>query len=325
MALLQVDNLTVEFNSPRGWFKALDDFTMRVEEGAYHGIIGESGSGKSIAMLAIMGLLGSNTRIKADRLALNGEDILTMSHKRRRETLYQDVSIIFQEPKDSLNPCFKIKTQLRETLQEHGYKSKSECLSRSEQLLTDVGINNVDAILNSYPHQLTAGVLQRVMIAIALACDPKLLIADEPTTELPPTEAYQMMMLLNDLVRQRNMAMILISHDLQMLRNSADHISIMYCSQVVESGSKETIFNRARHPYTLSILSGIPVNWSFEPKSQVPALKGSKPSLQNLPVGCYLGPRCANADTKCVRAPKPIVEDHHMIRCHFPVGVKTDE
>lgn len=325
MALLQVDNLSVEFNSPRGWIKALDQFTMRVEEGSYHGIIGESGSGKSIAMMAIMGLLGSNARVSADRLALNGEDILDMSHERRRETLYQDVSIIFQEPKNSLNPCFKIKTQLRETLKGHGYDSRSACRSRSHQLLADVGINNVEAILNSYPHQLTAGVLQRVMIAIALACDPKVLIADEPTTELPPTEAYQMMMLLNDLVKQRNMAMILISHDLQLLRDSADHVSIMYCSQIVEQGTNEVIFNRARHPYTLSILSGIPVNWSFEPKTHVPVLKGSKPSPQNLPVGCYLGPRCEYADTKCVQAPQPKYDDNHMIRCHFPVGVKSNE
>ncbi len=325
MALLQVDNLSVELPYPGGWFKALDNFSLRVDQGSYHGIIGESGSGKSIAMLALMGLLNSNARVVADRIALAGEDVMSMSKARRRETLYQDVSIIFQEPKNSLNPCYKIKHQILETLISHGYDDKQERVNRCEQLLTDVGITDIATILDSYPHQLTASVLQRVMIAIALASDPKVLIADEPTTELAPTEANQIMQLLNELVKQRHMAMVLISHDLELLREKADYISIMYCSQVVEAGTKDVIFNRARHPYTLSILAGIPVNWSFEPKTHVPILKGSKPSPYHLPVGCYLGPRCAYADTKCVQTPQPRYDENHMIRCHFPVGAPINE
>ena len=325
MALLQVDNLSVELPFSGGWFTALDKFSLRVEEGSYHGIIGESGSGKSLAMSAIMGLLSSNARVKADRIALNGEDISSMSHAERRATLYQDVSIIFQEPKNSLNPCYKIKQQIHETLYVHGYDDSNKCADRCKQLLLDVGINDIDTILNSYPHQLTAPVLQRIMIAIALASEPRVLIADEPTTELAPTEANQIMQLLNELVRERHMAMILISHDLELLREKADYISIMYCSQVVEAGTKDIIFNRARHPYTLSILAGIPVNWSFKPKTHVPVLKGSKPSPYHLPVGCYLGPRCAYADAKCVQSPLPKFDENHMIRCHFPVGVAIDD
>lgn len=324
MALLQVDNLTVELSVPGGWIKALDNFSLRIDYGSYHGIIGESGSGKSIAMLAIMGLLDNKAKVYADRISLKDEDLLAMSEERRRQTLYQYASIIFQEPRHSLNPCFKIKDQIDETLFVHGYSNEDVRNKRCEELLSDVGITGIDTILRSYPHQLTAGILQRITIAIALASDPELLIADEPTTELSPTDQTQIMQLLNDLVKKRNMAMILISHDLKLLRDNTDYISIMYCSQVIESGKKEYIFSNPRHPYTRSILASSPLNWKLDPKSKVPSLKGSTPSLHHLPVGCYLGPRCPHAEARCVQPPKPLFENNYMIRCHFPGGKAND-
>jgi dipeptide transport system ATP-binding protein len=321
MILLQVDNLSVELAVPGGHIRALDNFSLRVEHGSYHGIIGESGSGKSIAMSAIMGLLHNTTRLAADRMSLKGEDLLAMPAKRRRQTLYQNVSIIFQEPENSLNPCYRIGYQLNETLAVHGYSSASKREERAKELLSDVGINETDVILDSYPHQLTPALLQRIMIAIALASDPELLIADEPTTELAPSEQFQIMQLLNDLVKQRNMAMILISHDMKLLRKVTDHVTILYCGQVIESGPKDIIFSEPKHPYTKSILDSEPAHWDLEPKTLVPSLPGSTPSLHHLPVGCYLGPRCPYAEAKCVQSPEPVFDDsQHMIRCHFPGG-----
>ena len=324
MALLQVDNLTVEFTIPGGKVKALDNFTLRVEAGSYHGIIGESGSGKSIAMLAIMGLLPSNASISADQLALKGRNILEMSNRERRNTLYQDVSIIFQEPQNSLNPSFKIKHQLAETLSAHGYQQRQKRNDRARELLTDVGLVHIDEVLDSYPHQLTTGILQRIMIAIALACEPDLLIADEPTASLDPFEQVQIMELLTALVKQRNMAMVLIGHDLKLMREQTDFVTIMYCGQIVESGAKKIIFEQPKHPYTHSILASEPSRWNVPFKSRVPALKGTTPSLQHLPVGCYLGPRCPYADAQCVQAPEPLFEHEHMTLCHFAGSIKYD-
>ncbi|MBT8450126.1 MAG: ABC transporter ATP-binding protein [Gammaproteobacteria bacterium] len=324
MALLQVDNLTVEFAIPGGSVKALDNFSLRVDAGSYHGIIGESGSGKSIAMLAIMGLLPKTATITADQLALKGRSILDMSTTERRNTLYQDVSIIFQEPHNSLNPSFKIKSQINETLEAHGYNNRKKRTQRTRELLSDVGLVHIDNILDSYPHQLTAGILQRIMIAIALACEPDLLIADEPTASLDTFEQGQITEQLTTLVRERNMAMVLIAHDLHLMREQTDYVTIMYCGQIVESGSKDIIFEHAKHPYTHSILASEPSTWNIPFKSHVPSLKGATPSLQHLPVGCYLGPRCPYAEAHCVQAPEPIYENEHMTRCHFAGSIKYD-
>ena len=325
MALLQVDNLTVEFTIPGGKVKALDNFSLRVDQGSYHGIIGESGSGKSIAMLAIMGLLPSNASIVADQLALKGSNILNMSIRERKRTLYQDVSIIFQEPQHSLNPSFRIKSQLDETLKSHGYSERNKRRQRATELLEDVGLVHTESILNSYPHQLTAGILQRIMIAIALASEPDLLIADEPTASLDSFEQIQIMELLNKLVKERNMAMVLIGHDLNLMREQTDFVTIMYCGQIVESGAKKIIFEQPKHPYTHSILASEPSQWNVPFKAKVPSLKGTTPSLQHLPVGCYLGLRCPYAEAQCVQAPEPLFEHEHMTRCHFAGSIKYDK
>jgi len=324
MALLQVENLCVEFPVSGGTVKALDNFSLRVEAGAYHGIFGDSGSGKSIAMLAIMDLLRNSASVTADQLSLKGNDILTISTKEQRQSLYQAVSIIFQEPENSLNPCYRIARQLDETLKIHGYTSRKERKLRRAELLADVGLQQIDAILDSYPHQLTSGILQRIMIANALASDPMLLIADEPTTSLDLSEQQKIMKLLNDLVKSRNMAMVLISHDLELLKQQTDFVTVMYCGQVIESGPSALIFDNPKHPYTEAILNSAPSNWNLAPKSSVPSLAGSTPSLHHLPVGCYLGPRCPYAEAKCVQAPHAWFDGSRLVRCHFPIGGRDD-
>jgi len=319
MSLLQVENLCIDFNTTIGTIRAVDNFNIRIEHGAFHGIIGESGAGKSLAVLAIMGLVKENSVISADHLSLEGQDLLTMNETSRRKLVYQAMSIIFQEPQTSLNPCFTIAYQMDETLKTHGHRTARERKKRVVELFHDVGLNNTNAILKSFPHQLTSGILQRIMIANAIACDPLLLIADEPTTSLDMTEQIQIMELLTTLVEQRNMSLILVSHDFSLLAENADQLTVMYCGQIIESGPTKEIINSPRHPYTDALLASVPSFWNIEAKSPVPTLKGSTPSLYHLPVGCYLGPRCPIASAKCVKSPILDRSSTHHVRCHFPI------
>ena len=316
MSLLLVENLCIDFNTALGKIRAVDNFNIRIEHGQFHGIIGESGAGKSLAVLAILGLVRENSVISADHLSLEGQDLLTMKEKTRRKLVYQAMSIIFQEPQTSLNPSFTIHYQLNETLKAHGHRSSKERQNRLLELLNDVGIKNTTAILKSYPHQLTPGILQRIMIATAIACDPLLLIADEPTTSLDLSEQIQILDLLTRLVEKRNMSLILISHDFNLLSEKTDHLTVMYCGQIIESGPTKEIINSPKHPYTNALLESVPESWDIEPKTAVPTLKGSTPSLYRLPVGCYLGPRCPKASAQCVKTPKLQRSSDHHVRCH---------
>ncbi|MFT5452203.1 MAG: dipeptide transport system ATP-binding protein [Enterobacterales bacterium] len=319
MSLLQVENLCIDFVTNFGKIRAVDNFNIRIEHGTFHGIVGESGAGKSLAVLAIMGLVRENSVIKADHLSLEGQDLLTMNETSRRKLVYQAMSIIFQEPTNSLNPCFTIFYQMNETLRAHGHRTAKLRKTRTFALLNDVGLINIKNILKSYPHQLTQGILQRIMIAIALACDPLLLIADEPTTSLDLSEQIQIMDLLTKLVEKRNMSLILISHDFKLLADKTDNLTVMYCGQIIEAGPTKEIINSPRHPYTDALLASVPESWHVEHKSPVPTLKGSTPSLYHLPVGCYLGPRCPIASAKCVQKPRLNRSSNHHVRCHFPI------
>ncbi|PCJ48152.1 MAG: dipeptide ABC transporter ATP-binding protein DppD [Gammaproteobacteria bacterium] len=319
MSLLQVENLCIDFETTFGRIRAVDNFNIRIEHGAFHGIVGESGAGKSLAVLAIMGLVRENSVISADHLSLEGQDLLTMNETSRRKLVYQAMSIIFQEPTTSLNPCFTIAYQMNETLKAHGHRTAKQRKNRVLELLNDVGLININGILQSYPHQLTQGMLQRIMIAIALACDPLLLIADEPTTSLDLSEQIQIMDLLTKLVEQRNMSLVLISHDFKLLADETDQLTVMYCGQIIEAGPTKEIINSPRHPYTEALLASVPDSWNVEPKSPVPTLKGSTPSLYHFPVGCYLGPRCQFASAKCVRKPRLDRSSNHHVRCHSPI------
>ncbi|RLA04422.1 MAG: dipeptide ABC transporter ATP-binding protein DppD, partial [Gammaproteobacteria bacterium] len=268
MSLLQVENLCVDFNTTIGKIRAVDNFNIRIEHGAFHGIIGESGAGKSLVALAIMGLVRENSVISADHLSLEGQDLLTMNETSRRKLVYQAMSIIFQEPQTSLNPCFSIDYQMHETLKSHGHRTYKQRKSRVQELLNDVGLKNNKAILKSFPHQLTSPILQRIMIATALACDPLLLIADEPTTSLDLSDQIQIMDLLTKLVEQRNMSLVLISHDFDLLTDKTDQLTVMYCGQVIEAGPTKEIINSPKHPYTDALLASVPSSWDVGVKAQ---------------------------------------------------------
>ncbi len=319
MSLLQVENLNIDFDSTLGNVRAVDNFNIRIEHGAIHGIVGESGAGKSLTVLAIMNLVRENSQISADHFSLEGQDLLTMNEHSRRKLIYQTISIIFQEPQTSLNPCFTIDYQMNETLKAHGHRTSKQRKQRVNELLDDVGIHNKKQILKSYPHQLTPGILQRIMIAAAISCDPLLLIADEPTTSLDLSDQIQIMDMLSQLVDERNMSLILISHDFNLLSEKTDQLTLMYCGQVIESGPTKELINSPKHPYTEALLASVPSRWDVEHKQPVPTLKGSTPSLFHLPVGCYLGPRCPNASAKCVKPPPLTRSTIHHVRCHFPI------
>ena len=319
MTLLQVENLNIDFITTLGKIRAVENFNIRIEHGDFHAIVGESGAGKSLAVLAIMGLVKENSVISADHLSLEGQNLLNMKETSRRKLIYQAMSIIFQEPQTSLNPCFTIAYQMDEALKAHGYRTSKKRKERIHELLNDVGLHNIHQILKSYPHQLTSGILQRIMIATALSCNPLLLIADEPTTSLDLSERIQIMELLTGLVKQLNMSLILIGHDFTLLAEKTDHMTVMYCGQIIESGPTKELINSPWHPYTQALLTSLPGAWNIEHKLPLPSLKGSTPSIYHLPAGCYLGPRCPIAAGKCVIPPNLDRSTAHYVRCHFPL------
>jgi len=326
MPLLQVENLNVDFITTVGKIRAVENFNIRIEHGDFHAIVGESGAGKSLAVLAIMGLVRENTVISADHLSLDNQDLLTMNETSRRKLTYQTMSIIFQEPQTSLNPCFTIATQMDQALKAHGYKNSNQRKDRIHELLHEVGLIHVRQILKSYPHQLTSRILQRIMIATAISCEPKLLIADEPTTSLDLSDQTQIMDLLTRLVKQHNMSLLLIGHDFILLNEKTNQMTVMYCGQIIESGPTKELIKSPRHPYTQALVTSAVGAWNDEHKSLLPSLKGSTPSIYHLPIGCYLGPRCPIAAAKCVLPPALERNSEHHVRCHFPLDrVITDE
>jgi len=252
--LLEVDKLGVSFGS----FKAVDDVSLTVNAGEVVGIVGESGSGKSVTALALMGLIDEPGKVAATRLSFDGRDLLTMREKDRRQMLGRDIAMIFQDPMTSLNPCFTVAFQLIETLRIHEGGSSKALRARALQLLRDVDIPDAERRLDAYPHQLSGGMSQRVMVAMAIACNPRLLIADEPTTALDVTIQAQMLALLLKLQRERGMALVLITHDLGVVAEIAQRVLVMYAGQVVETAAVPTIFEAPRHPYTEALLSALP-------------------------------------------------------------------
>ena len=258
MALLNVDKLSVHFGDEGTPFRAVDRISYSVEQGQVVGIVGESGSGKSVSSLAIMGLIDFPGKVMADKLEFNGQDLRKISEKERRQLVGSEVAMIFQDPMTSLNPCYTVGYQIMEALKVHQGGNRRTRRQRAIDLLTQVGIPDPAARLDVYPHQLSGGMSQRVMIAMAIACRPKLLIADEPTTALDVTIQAQIIELLLDLQQSENMAMLLITHDLSLVAEAAHHIIVMYAGQVVESGKAAEIFRAPRHPYTQALLRALP-------------------------------------------------------------------
>ncbi len=318
MALLEVNELSVHFGDEKAPFKAVDRVSYTINEGEVLGIVGESGSGKSVSSLAIMGLIDYPGKVMAKALHFDGNDLLALKPKQKQKIVGADVSMIFQDAMTSLNPSYSVGYQIMEALKVHQGGSKAWRKARAIELLTMVGIPDPVSRLEVYPHQLSGGMSQRVMIAMAIACNPKLLIADEPTTALDVTIQAQIIDLLLELQRKENMALILITHDLALVAESADRIIVMYAGQVVEEGKAEQIFKAPLHPYTQALLKALPE--FAEGKSHLQSLPGVVPGKYDRPQGCLLNPRCPYATDLC-RSQEPALREIHgrQVKCHTPL------
>ncbi|MEX2650594.1 MAG: oligopeptide/dipeptide ABC transporter ATP-binding protein [Alphaproteobacteria bacterium] len=319
MALLEVRDLTVGFATARGRLIAVESLDLDVEEGEVIGIVGESGSGKSVASLAVMGLIGYPGVVEADRLAFAGRDLQTLGPRARRALVGKDMAMVFQEPMTSLNPCFTVGFQIMETLAVHEGLGRRQRRDRAVELLTRVGIASPEARLDAYPHQLSGGMCQRVMIAMAISCNPRLLIADEPTTALDVTIQAQILDLLLELQRDRGMALILITHDMGVVAETASRVIVMYAGQAVEERPVDRLFAAPRHPYTAALLDALPDR--AEGRARLASIPGVVPGLGDKPDGCLFHPRCRFADDAC-RSARPALgrDGAEAVRCIHPLG-----
>ncbi|MET0427372.1 MAG: oligopeptide/dipeptide ABC transporter ATP-binding protein [Microvirga sp.] len=318
MALLEIKNLSVEFPSQSGVLRAVDGVSLTLDEGEVLGVVGESGSGKSVSMLALMGLVPFPGRVRAEKLSFNGRDLLTLSDRERRKLTGKDVAMIFQEPTTSLNPCFTIGFQLTETLRLHEGMDRRSARRRAVELLEQVGIPSASSRLSAFPHQLSGGMNQRVMIAMAIACNPKLLIADEPTTALDVTIQAQILDLLLSLQKERNMALVMITHNMGVVAETARRVMVMYAGQIMEERAASDLFEAPQHPYTAALLAALPERSDGGRLATIP---GVVPGLYDRPKGCLFSPRCAYATehSRTVRPDlRPWAGGH--IRCHYPLG-----
>jgi dipeptide transport system ATP-binding protein len=318
MPLLDIQNLSVEFPTSSGVLRAVDGVSLRLDEGEILGVVGESGSGESVTMLALMGLVAYPGRIKAERLAFAGRDLLDISDSERRQLTGKDVAMIFQEPTTSLNPCFTIGFQLTETLRLHEGMDQKAAKRRAVELLEQVGIPAPEGRLKAFPHQLSGGMNQRVMIAMAIACNPKLLIADEPTTALDVTIQAQILDLLLSLQRERGMALVLITHNMGVVAETAQRVMVMYAGQIMEERKAADLFASPQHPYTEALLAALPERSEGGRLATIP---GVVPGLYDRPRGCLFSPRCAYA-TEHSREVRPELRPWQggQIRCHYPLG-----
>ena len=318
MALLEIQNLRVEFGAAAA--PAVDGLDFQIDAGQVTGIVGESGSGKSVTSLALMGLIDFPGRVSAQRMQFDGRDLLNMKDKERRQLLGKDIAMIFQDPMTSLNPCFTVADQLIETLRVHEGGNKKALYARALALLKQVDIPDAEKRMSAYPHQLSGGMSQRVMVAIAIACNPRLLIADKPTTALDVTVQAQMLELLLDLQRQRGMALMLITHDLAVVAQTAQRVVVMYAGQVLEVGQVPAIFDAPQHPYTQALLAALPEHNLG--KTRLQTIPGVVPGQFDRPSGCLLSPRCAYVKQECHRVRPPLVVDgERQVRCHFPLNL----
>jgi len=316
MALLNVEKLSVHFGDEGLPFRAVDRISYQVEQGQVVGIVGESGSGKSVSSLAIMGLIDFPGKVMADRLEFNQRDLQTLSDRERRQLVGAEVAMIFQDPMTSLNPCYTVGFQIMEAIKVHQGGNRKTRRQRAIDLLNQVGIPDPESRLDVYPHQLSGGMSQRVMIAMAIACRPKLLIADEPTTALDVTIQAQIIELLLELQQKENMALILITHDLALVAEAAHHIIVMYAGQVVETAPVMELFHQPCHPYTRGLLECIPVAGRTVPGEPLHAIPGVVPSLIGPQHGCAFRNRCSQCRDRCAQdTPYVSVTDQHAVRC----------
>ena len=319
MALLDVKELSVHFGDKNTPFKAVDRISYQVAQGEVLGIVGESGSGKSVSSLAIMGLIDHPGRVSAESLQFENTNLLTLESKAKRQLIGADVAMIFQDPMTSLNPAYTVGFQIMEALKTHEGGTKKARKDRTLELLRLVGIPDPESRIDIYPHQLSGGMSQRVMIAMAIACRPKLLIADEPTTALDVTIQAQIMELLLELQKKECMSLILITHDLALVAESADRIIVMYAGQIVEEGTAKDIFREPKHPYTQALLRSLPE--FAEGKSRLESLQGVVPGKYDRPTGCLLNPRCPYATEYCRQVEPQLYHiGSRKVKCHTPLN-----
>ncbi|NLY63031.1 MAG: ABC transporter ATP-binding protein [Erysipelothrix sp.] len=326
--LLEVKNLHTYFDTEAGVVKAVNGVDFHIEAGKTLGIVGESGSGKSVTSMSVIRLLDYPGKIAAGEVIYRGEDLTKVSEARMRAIRGNEISVIFQEPMTSLNPVFKVGKQIGEALILHQNLTKKEARQRSIQLLRDVKIPRPEKVVDDYPHQLSGGMRQRVMIAMALACNPAILIADEPTTALDVTIQAQILSLMNDLKNDQNTAILFITHDLGVVNQMADDVVVMYCGEVVEYASVDEIFGKTKyqHPYTEGLLDSIPrIDTQSKRLDPIP---GAVPHPLDLPKGCKFAPRCKFATKKCHNEHPQLVAVNggQKVRCFYPEkGVRHSE
>ena len=317
MSLLEIENLTVSFQTAGGQFTAVDRVSLTVDPGEVVSIVGESGSGKSVAMLALMGLLPWTATITADRLCFEGVDLQTISDVNHRKIIGSRMSMIFQEPMTSLNPCFTVGFQLFEALQTHLGMNRKQSRDRAIELLDLVGIPEPQKRLSAFPHQLSGGMNQRVMIAMAISCNPQLLIADEPTTALDVTIQAQILDLLLRLQQEHNMSLVLITHDMGVVAETAQRVVVQYAGQQVERQSVKGLFSDPHHPYSQALLNSLPERSTSK---ILPSIPGVVPGQFDKPKGCLFAPRCTLATDRCTQEiPTHASEKLGAALCHYPL------
>ncbi|MBR4422227.1 MAG: ABC transporter ATP-binding protein [Erysipelotrichaceae bacterium] len=321
MALLEVKHLHTYFTTKRGIVKAVNDVSYSVDEGKTLGLVGESGSGKSVSAMSIIKLLDGNGYIDSGEITFDGMDLIHMSLNDMYKIRGNEISVIFQEPMTSLNPVFSVEKQIAETFTLHQGMSEKEALAKVPEILSDVKIPNPEVVAKQYPHQLSGGMRQRVMIAMALACRPKLLIADEPTTALDVTIQAQILYLMNELKRELGTSILFITHDLGVINQMADDVAVMYCGQIVEMSPRRTIFSDPEymHPYTEGLFNSIP-RLDTDANTRLESIPGAVPHPLDLPKGCKFAPRCKYCTQRCIDEEPDMIQvnEEQQIRCFYP-------
>ncbi len=320
MSLLKVKNLNIHFKTKKGPIHAVRNVSFDVAAGETLGIVGESGCGKSITSMAIMGLLDDNAIVEADELSFNDVDLQKLDDKSWQQIRGGDISMIFQDAMSSLNPCYTVENQIEEVLIIHEPTlTKQERKERVEKLLIQVGIPAPKERMKSYPHELSGGMAQRVMIAMAIASSPKLLIADEPTTALDVTVQQQILELIIDIQKETGMAVIFISHDLAVVKDFTRNLQVMYAGEVIEKGPTKAVIEGPRHPYTFGLLKSIP-SFTNDINAPLYSIKGMVPDLANRPTGCQFSKRCEYASAQCDMLPKIVIHNDRSLRCIHPLN-----
>jgi len=318
MPLLEIENLSVDFETRAGGlFRAVDGVSLKVDPREIVSVVGAPGSGKSVAMLAVMGLLPKTARVTADRLAFEGENLLGLTPAARRKLVGKDIAMIFQEPMSSLNPCFTVGFQIGEALATHLGMGRAARRARAIELLEQVGIPSPESRLSAFPHQLSGGMSQRVMIAMAIACSPKLLIADEPSTALDVTIQAQILDLLVRLRDEKDMALVLITHDMGVVAETAERVVVQYAGRQVEEASTVDLFRDPHHPYTAALLAALPERAT---EKRLPAIPGVVPGQWDRLEGCMFAPRCGYATPLCsTTRPTRAAPELGYALCHTPL------